>query len=129
MDYIVEAIVLGIDAIAFGVSCSLYRSKKSAIKSIEVRILSCFSSLLCLLRQCMTLTLCFQNVQVVEVDRRLIEQVSSQPNKKLDYVVVRGKVKALSSPIRSQNAWNTYGVVQKFTTKEHLVTRHNFGFW
>ncbi|KAE8748907.1 hypothetical protein FOCC_FOCC004312 [Frankliniella occidentalis] len=104
MDYLVEAVALGIDAIAFGVAYHMFQFKKSAIKSIE-------------------------NVQYVEIDGGLFDRVANQPGQKLDYVVVRGKVKALSSPIRSQNAINTFGVVQKFTTKEHLVTRHNFGFW
>lgn len=104
MDYLFEAIALGIDAVAFGAAFHMFRFKKSAIKSIE-------------------------NVQYVEGDWRLVDQVASCPDKKLDHVVVRGKVKALSSPIRSQNAWNTFGVIQKFTTKEHLITRHNFGFW
>ncbi|KAK3921935.1 Mitochondrial E3 ubiquitin protein ligase 1 [Frankliniella fusca] len=104
MDYLFEAVALGIDAIAFGAAYHMFQFKKSAIKSIE-------------------------NVQYIDIDGKLLDHVSSQPGKKLDYVVVRGKVKALSSPIRSQNAVNTFGVVQKFTTKEHLVTRHNFGFW
>ncbi|KAJ1531516.1 hypothetical protein ONE63_000191 [Megalurothrips usitatus] len=104
MDYLFEAICLGVDAVAFTAAYRMFSFKKSAIKSIE-------------------------NVHYVDVDRSLVDKVSSQPGKKLDYVVVRGRVKALSSPIRSPNAWSTLGVVQKITTKEHLVTRHNFGFW
>lgn len=104
MDYLFDGIILGFDAIAFGLVYHSYRFKKSAIKSIE-------------------------NVQFVEVDQKLVDHVASEPSKKLDYVLVRGKVIALSSPIRSINAWNTYGVVQKLTTREHLATRHNFGFW
>lgn len=132
MDYIVEAVALGIDAIAFGAAFRMFHFKKSAIKSIEVSSGLCIGIVrivLMLIVKFILFVILLQNVQYVEGDWRLVDQVASQPNKRLDYVVIRGRVKALSSPIRSLNAWDTFGVVQKFTTKEHLITRHNFGFW
>jgi NH3-dependent NAD+ synthetase len=45
------------------------------------------------------------------------------------YVIVQGDVKALVPPIKSLNAPDVTGVVQKLTIKEHAIARNASGFW
>ena len=46
-----------------------------------------------------------------------------------NYVIVQGDVKAIVKPIKSLNASDVTGVVQKLTIKEHAIARNASGFW
>lgn len=45
------------------------------------------------------------------------------------YVAYQGEIKALGKPISSSNGLDVTGVIQRFTLKEHAITRNSSGFW
>lgn len=70
-----------------------------------------------------------QNAPVLELNCDLNEIVKTHKNKKLPYVVIRGEVEALGSPITSVNNHSITGAIQKLSMKEHVVARGSSGFW
>jgi E3 ubiquitin-protein ligase MUL1 len=70
-----------------------------------------------------------QNAPVLELNYDLKEIVKTHPNQKLPYVVIRGEVEALGSPITSINNHSITGTIQKLSMKEHVVARGSAGFW
>jgi hypothetical protein len=76
--------------------------------------------------------MCFdvlQNAPVLELNHDLKEIVKTHENQKLPYVVIRGEVKALGSPITSVNNHSITGAIQKLCMKEYVVARGSAGFW
>ncbi|XP_063221472.1 mitochondrial E3 ubiquitin protein ligase 1-like [Bacillus rossius redtenbacheri] len=104
VDFWSEAIALGIDGLIFGICCKVYLRNKNALRAVE-------------------------QAPVYDVSSKLEDILDQQADKKFPYVVVRGKVKAIGPPIRSQNSPEVYGVVQKVSLKEHLTARNSAGFW
>jgi hypothetical protein len=70
-----------------------------------------------------------QNAPVLELNNDLKEMVNTHENQKLPYVIIRGEVEALGSPITSVNNHNITGAIQKLSMKEHVVARGSSGFW
>jgi hypothetical protein len=76
--------------------------------------------------------MCFdvlQNAPVLKLNYDLKDIVKTHQNQKLPYVVIRGEVEALGSPITSVNNHNITGAIQKLSMKEHVVARGSSGFW
>lgn len=44
-------------------------------------------------------------------------------------MVIRGLVKSLGNPIKSNYNDNVTGVIQRLTIKEHVIARTSAGFW
>lgn len=55
--------------------------------------------------------------------------MQTSPNSKIDYIAIRGAVRAIGEPIRSINKKDIHGVVQKLCVKEHVVVRTSSGYW
>jgi hypothetical protein len=70
-----------------------------------------------------------QNAPVLELNYDLKEIVKTHKDQKLPYVVIRGEVEALGSPITSVNNHSVTGAIQKLSMKEHVVARGSSGFW
>jgi E3 ubiquitin-protein ligase MUL1 len=70
-----------------------------------------------------------QNAPVLELNDDLKEMVNTHQDKKLPYVVIRGEVEALGSPVTSINDKSITGAIQKLSMKEHVVARGSSGFW
>jgi len=100
MDHWGEALALGIDAIIVGICTNMYLKYNYCVKVV-------------------------QKAQHVGANVNINEL--SEENKK--YAIIRGKVKAVGSPIKSFNATDVFGVIQRLSIKEHAVTRDSGGFW
>jgi len=70
-----------------------------------------------------------QNAAVLELNSELKNIIKTHPDQKLPYVAIRGKVKALGSPITSVNNLTVTGTVQQLSMKERVVARNSSGFW
>jgi E3 ubiquitin-protein ligase MUL1 len=70
-----------------------------------------------------------QNAAVLKLNDDLKEMVEAHKDQKLPYVVIRGEVEAIGSPITSVNNRNITGAIQKLSMKEHTVARGSSGFW
>lgn len=70
-----------------------------------------------------------QNAPVLELNNDLKEIVKTHKNQELPYVVIRGEIEALGSPITSVNNHSITGAIQKLSIKEHVVARGSSGFW
>jgi E3 ubiquitin-protein ligase MUL1 len=70
-----------------------------------------------------------QNVAVLELNSDLEKILKTYPDQKLPYVAIRGKVKALGSPITSVNNLSVTGTIQQLSMKEHVVARNSAGYW
>jgi hypothetical protein len=66
---------------------------------------------------------------VLELNSDLEKILKTHPDQKLPYVAIRGKVKALGSPITSLNNLTVTGTIQQLVMKEHVVARSSTGFW
>lgn len=104
MDYLGEFIAMGIDALIFGLCVKQYYKNKGAITMIK-------------------------GAPYLEIDKDLAEIVNTHPEKKLNYVSVRGVVQPVGKPITSSNNSTVSGVVQQLSIKEHVVQRSTAGFW
>lgn len=104
MEQIREIAALGISAILFGICYKRYVKQRNAIDGV-------------------------QNAPVLELNYDLKEIVKTHKNKKNPYVVIRGEVEALGSPITSVNNHSITGAIQKLSMKEHVVARGSAGFW
>lgn len=105
MDFIGEAVALGIDSIIFIVCYKLYR------------------------KQCNALQFIYDVPSIEEVNEELKTVIQAAPGKKIPYVALRGTVKSMGAPLKSFNMSDVSGVIQKLTLKEHIVTRRSSGFW
>jgi E3 ubiquitin-protein ligase MUL1 len=66
---------------------------------------------------------------VLELNSDLEKILKTSPDQKLPYVAIRGKVKALGSPITSVNNLTVTGTIQQLSMKEHVVARNSAGYW
>lgn len=64
-----------------------------------------------------------------EVGANLNSILDDTPDRKLNYVAIRGTVKPIGEPLISVNNKDISGVIQKLSTKEHVVARTTTGFW
>lgn len=55
--------------------------------------------------------------------------VDTHPDKKLNYVAVKGVIAPIGKPIQSVNNRDIEGVIQLIKTQEHVVQRSSAGFW
>lgn len=104
MDYLGEAIALGIDAFILGVCMKQYFKNRNAVQMI-------------------------QGVPLLDINSDLQEIVETHPDRKLSYVAIRGSVKPIGSPIVSSKNSKITGVIQLLSIKEHVVQRSTAGFW
>ncbi|XP_022909989.1 mitochondrial E3 ubiquitin protein ligase 1-like [Onthophagus taurus] len=104
MEFLGEAIILGVDAIIFGVCFTEYVKNRGAIGKIK-------------------------SAPYLEIHRDLKDIVQSHPNQKIPYVIIRGTVKPLGNPVISANNPQITGVVQSLSIREHVVQRSSAGFW
>ncbi|XP_017774313.1 PREDICTED: mitochondrial ubiquitin ligase activator of nfkb 1 [Nicrophorus vespilloides] len=104
MDYLGEAIALGVDAIIFGACMKQYLKNKNAMSMI-------------------------QGAPYLDIDKDLKEIVQTHPDQKLSYVSIRGMVKPMGNPIVSSNNPKVSGVVQLLRIREHVIQRSTAGFW
>ncbi|KAJ8933929.1 hypothetical protein NQ314_013685 [Rhamnusium bicolor] len=104
MDYLAEAIALGVDSLILAACIKQYYKNKNAMMMI-------------------------QGAPYLEIDKDLKEIVQTHPEGKLSYLSVRGTVKPLGNPIISINNPNVSGVVQLLRIKEHVIQRSTTGFW
>lgn len=65
----------------------------------------------------------------MDIDKNLQEIVNTHPEKKLEYVSIRGTVKPIGNPIISSNNPKVSGVIQLLSIKEHVIQRSTAGFW
>lgn len=70
-----------------------------------------------------------QNAAVLELNSNLENILKTHPDQKLPYVAIRGRVKALGSPITSINNLTVTGTIQQLSMKERVVARNSAGFW
>jgi E3 ubiquitin-protein ligase MUL1 len=70
-----------------------------------------------------------QNAAVLELDSNLKDIIKTYPDQKVPYVAIRGKVRALGSPITSVNNLTVKGTIQQLSMKEHVVARNSAGYW
>lgn len=70
-----------------------------------------------------------QNALVLDLNSDVEDIVKTHPDQKLPYVTIRGKVKALGSPITSVNNLTVTGTIQQLSMKERVVARNSSGFW
>ncbi|KAG6448698.1 mitochondrial E3 ubiquitin protein ligase 1 [Manduca sexta] len=70
-----------------------------------------------------------QTAPVLDIDSTLNKEINKYPNNVIPYVVIRGLVKPLGTPITSNYNHSVTGVVQRLTIKEHVIARTSAGFW
>lgn len=104
MDYLGEAIALGIDSLILIACVKQYLKSKRAMSMI-------------------------QGAPYLDIDKDLKEIVNTHPDQKLTYVSIRGTVKPIGNPIVSINNPQVSGVVQSLSIKEHTIQRTTAGFW
>ncbi|CAH1969217.1 unnamed protein product [Acanthoscelides obtectus] len=104
MDYIAEAVALGIDSIILATCIRQYYKNKNAMAMI-------------------------QGAPYLTIDKELKEIVETHPEGRLSYVSVRGTIKPIGNPIVSINNPTITGVVQLLRIKEHVIQRSSTGFW
>lgn len=81
------------------------------------------------LSKCKHILNALQTAPVLDIDATLKKEISKFPNNTIPYVVIRGLVKPLGSPIISNYNNSITGVVQRLTIKEHVIARTSAGFW
>lgn len=104
MDYIAEAIALGVDGVIVAICLQQYLHCKNAAASVR-------------------------SIKIKEVDRNLLGILNESPDNKIDYAAIRGTVEPLEEPLRSLNHADITGVVRKTCVSEHIVARTSGGFW
>ncbi|BES95839.1 E3 Ubiquitin ligase [Nesidiocoris tenuis] len=95
-----EYVALGVDAVVFGVCSSLYWKYSFWSRLVEKAYRLGINP----------------NYEELSPEDRL-------------YVAYQGEIKALGKPISSSNGLDVTGVIQRFTLKEHAITRNSSGFW
>ncbi|XP_041977519.1 mitochondrial E3 ubiquitin protein ligase 1 [Aricia agestis] len=81
------------------------------------------------LSKCKHILNALQSAPVLDIDASINKEINKYPNNVIPYVVVRGLVKPLGNPIRSNYNQSVTGVVQRLTIKEHVIARTSAGFW
>ncbi|XP_015586154.1 mitochondrial E3 ubiquitin protein ligase 1 [Cephus cinctus] len=104
MEYLGEAVALGIDSIIFGICLRQYFHCKNAIAAVKA-------------------------AEFHEVGENLNTLVNNSPDNRVGYVAIRGAVKPLGKPLYSMTDKRSTGVIQKLSVKEHVVARTTAGFW
>ncbi|XP_055317997.1 mitochondrial E3 ubiquitin protein ligase 1 [Sitodiplosis mosellana] len=104
MDYLQEAIVLGIDVIIFGLCLKGYHNHKNTIKALK-------------------------EAPQLAIDKDLNDYVGAQKNRKIPYAIVRGTVEPIGKPLQSIMSPSVTGVLQVIKVNEHRITRGFAGFW
>ncbi|XP_073943432.1 mitochondrial E3 ubiquitin protein ligase 1-like [Choristoneura fumiferana] len=81
------------------------------------------------LSKCKHILNALQTAPVLDIDSSLTKEISKYPSNTIPYVVIRGLVKPLGTPITSNYNNSVTGVIQRLTIKEHVIARTSAGFW
>ncbi|KFB47152.1 AGAP005955-PA-like protein [Anopheles sinensis] len=104
MEFIQEAVLLGVDLLVLGICSSQYFKLKKNL-------------------------LLLKDAPQLQIDGQLTERLKQEPDRKLGYVVIRGSVTPIGTALRSAMSPSVTGVLQTMTLTEHRVARAMFGFW
>lgn len=121
-DYLQEAIILGIDAILFGVCLKEYYSHKNTIVALRVSIwchcdwnVLVISYVILLIHQ--NVFESSQDAPQLSIDNTLSENVAAQKNRKIPYAIIRGTVTPIGQPLQSIMTPSVTGVLQVIKVK------------
>lgn len=113
IDYLQEAIILGIDVVIFGLCLKGYHSTKNTIKALKVRQKNPFISVGTRIS-----SFSFeQDAPQLNIDKDLPEYVGAQKDKKVPYAIVRGTVAPIGKPLQSMMSPSVTGVLQVIKVK------------
>ncbi|XP_011312013.1 mitochondrial ubiquitin ligase activator of nfkb 1 [Fopius arisanus] len=104
MEYLGEALTLGFDSLIFGICLKQYFHYRNSMKAVK-------------------------NAEIYDIGENLKLIINDRPEKKIEYVALRGTVGALGKPLYGVHDKSISGVVQKLSVKEHVVARTTAGFW
>ncbi|XP_065174300.1 mitochondrial E3 ubiquitin protein ligase 1-like [Atheta coriaria] len=104
MDYLGEGIAIAINGVVFTYVLKQFLRRQHAVSMV-------------------------QGAPLLEINRELKDIVDTHPDKKLNYVAVKGVIAPIGKPIQSVNNRDIEGVIQLIKTQEHVVQRSSAGFW
>lgn len=103
MDYLQEAVFLGVDVLILGLCLSEYYQFKKVSKALK-------------------------EAPQLPIDESLVDRLKTS-NNKIKYGVIRGTVTPIGTPLKSVMSPSVTGVLQIMRLKEHRVARGLAGFW
>lgn len=103
MDYVQEAVFLGVDALILGICLTEYYQFKKISTALK-------------------------EAPQLAIDESLLERLKKS-NNKIQYGVIRGVVTPIGTPLKSVMSPSVTGVLQMLKLKEHSVARGLAGFW
>ncbi|XP_053672374.1 mitochondrial E3 ubiquitin protein ligase 1 [Anopheles nili] len=104
MEYLQEAVLLGIDLLVLVVCTNQYYKLRKNCRSLK-------------------------DAPQVQIDELLPDRIRKEPDQKLKYAVIRGSVTPIGTALRSAMSPSVTGVLQTMTLTEHRVVRAMYGFW
>uniref|UniRef100_A0A182NIM5 RING-type E3 ubiquitin transferase n=1 Tax=Anopheles dirus TaxID=7168 RepID=A0A182NIM5_9DIPT len=104
MEYLQEAVLLGIDLLVLVVCSNQYYKLRKNCRALK-------------------------DAPQLHIDDQLPDRLRKEPDQKLKYAVIRGSVTPIGTALRSAMSPSVTGVLQTMTLTEHRVARAMFGFW